>query len=594
MKHLKKFTSTLLVVLLLVTVVFSLVACNKNKGNNNTPPQDTRNNYCESLEAIVIPVLNSSWTANMSDDQIAALDTAGEYVVASSWVSIIKDIVYSSSLQTEKIGAVVEYLNTDDGKAMLADFSKNGANILDLFEAIGLTNEDISNLIYDVLYTIVDKSDSILSDMIARITTIKSNSNTTDTSIDNLQTYLSNLNQAKTDFVPTELEKADFLTAIEKSKSGIADLVKFAYSISLGALTDNILSMIESGEGALTDLDNSEIIAVINAISNNVIELKASLTQEKIDNINATLTLIMTKFDNPTSTSLVFSQIVSYAKTAYLIVDAIPQICDVIDSFTSSIDENFINIIKDYVVYLDAYKNGESTDEILVANTSIVAAKFISSALTNLGEEKLSTLISTLYQKATSSDDYQKAFPLYCVDILANISAVLTNLVMKSETIETAHPTIITKSVLQDVINLTFGLNNTLTKFKEAYRTDNMNGDTTYTESKKIAVSLATYVDNQYAVNQPVLWYTTFVNGTIDYLNTRSEAVVSLVKQDLEAFVNDYFEEGSTIKTNMEDLANDALLAKDAEDTAVELVTTKSNNAGVFYPVYLLLAILGI
>ena len=75
----KKSKSILILLFVLVLILCtSLVACNK-KGQ--TDAQKERVRQVERAEQTFIAGINSQWSATLSNEDIAKLDTAGDYIV---------------------------------------------------------------------------------------------------------------------------------------------------------------------------------------------------------------------------------------------------------------------------------------------------------------------------------------------------------------------------------------------------------------------------------------------------------------------------------------------------------------------------------
>lgn len=96
----KKSKKALILLLILVLVLsMSLVACNK-RGQNGA--QRERARQTNRVEQIFLSGVNPKWSSDLSDDAVATLDNAGDYVVTKGWTSLVCDVVKNSSLQTAK------------------------------------------------------------------------------------------------------------------------------------------------------------------------------------------------------------------------------------------------------------------------------------------------------------------------------------------------------------------------------------------------------------------------------------------------------------------------------------------------------------
>ncbi|HBP51971.1 MAG TPA: hypothetical protein DD626_01540, partial [Clostridiales bacterium] len=128
----KKSKSILILLLVLVLILCaSLVACNK-KGQ--TDAQEERARQVERAEQTFLVGLNSEWNANLSDEDVAKLDTAGDYVVTKGWTSLVCEVLKDSSLQTAKIQTFADTLESEDGKKLLEEFSQNAELLVPLLK----------------------------------------------------------------------------------------------------------------------------------------------------------------------------------------------------------------------------------------------------------------------------------------------------------------------------------------------------------------------------------------------------------------------------------------------------------------------------
>lgn len=580
MRKLSKVISLILIVILLVTAVFSLAACNKNKKKGEP---DHRAEYCDSLESAVITGLNQEWAVNMNDNQVALLSDAGNYIVTSEWVKLICDTVEDSTLQSAKIKTFADFASSDEGKAMFGNFSENVSSLLDLFYQVDFTAEDIASLIYGFMYKTVDKSSEMMDRMKDRLLDIKANKFATPEAINNLTIYIENVNKSRTQFVPNASEKSALLEALSKAESGITDLVKFIYGISLDSITENILNIVTTEDGALSDVTDTEIKTIISAVASNAASLKSSLTKDEISNINNALDLIIKKFDQTTGSSLVFSQIVTYSEYAYMIVDAVPEICDLLSAFANSIDDGIIASFKTVITEIENYDDKTSNAELMMVNCSVGLAKLVSKISNEFGQDGLNNLIDTLYEKS-NQDDYHKTFPIYFADLFANIDSVFSNLVDGKETFVVKHPEILTDEALVTIINVSLALKSSLNKFIKAYYDDVMNGDKTFANSKMLAArSFGDIVSNPYDVTyQPDLWYSTYVNGVTSYLDEHSTIYLDTAKADLKKFVEEYYAAGSTVKSATEKLAEFNALPENAPLTTISDYKSYAEKSGLY------------
>lgn len=575
MRKISRIISIILVVCLLLVLSSSLLACNKNKGGGSAN-DTTRIDSVNSLENVVMSSIDEKWTMTLANSDIAALDTAGQFVVTRGWVNLIGDVVYNSSMQTAKIATIATYFESEDGKKLIKNFTENGELLFELLDKVNLTSDDISSLIYDFVYSTIGNSDSLINGILKDLSDVRNDNNVTTKAVANINNSITNMNLARTSFVPSETEKANMLAALVNAKSAISDLVTFAYSVSIDTFTDEIIDLLFSESGALNEITNEEIKTVINAIASNITNLKNNLTKEKRSNLNKALNLIIEKFDNSTNTSLVFSQIVKYSKYGYMVVDSIPIICDIVGAVATAFDDNLIDNVKTYIVNFDNY-----SQDIKIANLGILLGDVVYSVGNTLGESKLKEMVDDMY--AQYNNDYQKAVPLFVADVVMNLTP-LANYFIIHEEIKILHDEILTEDDFVEIANCAFALNNQITKFKDAYYRYN-NGSIDFNEVLDVYHKFSTTIlpskpiDYNIDVNKPI-WYADLVSQAEKYLQEKSAKNLDIAKADLYQFIIEYYEEESTIRNATKQVSECALLSKDAtaeEISALNTILASSN-----------------
>ena len=139
----KKSKNVLILLLALVLLMSaSLVACN-NRGN---VAQKERANQTSRVEQTFLSGIKEKWSANLSDEEIATLENAGDYVVTKGWTSLVCDVVNASSLQTAKIKSLADSLESEEGKKLLKEFSNNAELLVPMLKQIGLTASDVPTI----------------------------------------------------------------------------------------------------------------------------------------------------------------------------------------------------------------------------------------------------------------------------------------------------------------------------------------------------------------------------------------------------------------------------------------------------------------
>ena len=411
----KKTLSIMLATLLILVTACMLFACNKNDDAAKKDAQLRAENVAV-LKDKILGAMDEDWAGEPTNAQIAALDNAGDYVVAAGWADMICDVLKNSALQTGKLTALKNAVLSEDGEKLIKDFAGNAELLIPLMRTADFTPTDISNVTYDLLCALVSDSGSLVDAMSARLGEVKKEEGISTAAVQNIDQCGLNLTIIKRDLVPTAKEKTEMLNAFAAAKAPLSEIVQFAYNMSIGSITDNIFNALFSSDGALSNITDREISTVISALLNNSASLKSALDGEALENLNKAIDLIINKFDSNNSASTLYSQIVQYAKYANMFVDSIPAMCDVLGSVANLFDLQFISQLR-------TIAGGNVNDNAKMINNAIIAAKVALQIKEDFTAAELSSIIADIAEKATG--EYQKAVPLFALDIALNMSTWL-------------------------------------------------------------------------------------------------------------------------------------------------------------------------
>lgn len=546
----------------------TLFACVKDPRPNDDL---RRSESAVGIRSAFISGIDRHWKGEMSDEEVAALDNGGDYVVAIEWTELMCDVLKKSSLQTSKLELISSTLSGDEGKKLFEDFSANATLLMPLLRTVGLTQADAGNMIYDLIYAVVDRSAEVFDAMAQRLRTVRVYA-VSDVALENITTNMSRVSSAKAALVASGEEKERILSAFVSAKQPLSALVAFAYNMSVGTLTDELLGKLTDGGGALANITDSEIAVVMGQLVNNVSSLKASLGDEGTDKLDAALKIVIDKFDVDLITSSVYGELVRYAKYGYMAIDALPAFCDVVTEVGNLLrDGDFINVLRRGIL---ANSTGEENVGRFSVNSAIAAAKLSKQVMDAFDETSLKALIQSIC--ARGNDDFQKAVPIMLVDVVYNLSSLFGS-VEEAEKSIVVHPDIISSDDLAVMLNSLLYFVRYFDKFKMAYADF---------EAGRIDISaLATAAaDCKFSVfgieNAPVLqanssrevvrlWYDFYVKGDgyKQIVKRLNECRVNATK-DLIAFVDDYFGDGSQCREAVEKLA--AMSVKDGDISAEE------------------------
>lgn len=574
----KKSKNVLILLLALVLLMSaSLVACN-NRGN---AAQKERANQTSRVEQTFLSGINEKWSANLSDEEIATLENAGDYVVTKGWTSLVCDVVNASSLQTAKIKSLADTLQSDDGKKLLKEFSDNAELLVPMLKKIGLTASDVSTLAYDLISKLISDGKNTVASIVDRLDIVKDimiQNAANAQALENVSINRAVLNLAKQSLDATQEQKAEMQSALYGAKNAMGELIAFAYDTSVNTLTDELYSKMFGDEGALSNVSESELATLVNALLGNVTRLKNALTQEEIEKLDVALDLFINNFDNKSISSAVYSQIIKYAKYAYMAVDVIPSLCEVAIAGESVISGK--DFITDFlkVVKLNEEKTLDDTTSSL--NKLILSARIIDGVMQSgkFDQKGINALIDRVCRQG--AEGYQKAMPLIILDLLLNFSDIVAKI--ESDKFVPSHPDIISQDMFTTMLGaLFFNLN--IEKMKQAYYNFELNP----TQEKLTALyNIANFTVIEGLLGEkcpyqlPVKltdevmsdiknWFNWQI-GKIAAVSNKIAACIPSVKADLKAFVGDYYVDGSKSAAAIKTIAQWSLFEKDVDEKTME------------------------
>lgn len=562
-----KKTAKILAIFLVVTLLCGvLCSCHKTKEDASKKRSAALDNIANTF----LSGVDENWSINMSVEQITSLDNAGEYVVASGWLNLVCSALNKSDMQTAKLNLLASELASDDGRKLISEFSENVELLIPSLKDVGFTSEDISSTAYYLVEEIVSNGEGTLRSMISKLDDVKdvliSSQSGEVEKIDNI-----NENRASTERMievvkMTQDEKDEILDALLDAKSAFKELVEFAYDTSVGSITDELYDSLVGGEGILGNVSEDEIAIVVRAMLANVEDLANALSHEDVANLNSALDLFIKHFDNNQITSSLYAQIVVYAKYAYMVVDIIPSICDVVlagsDVF---VDKDFI---EDLLLVAKQASGDSLNSQTTSINTLILIARAIEGIMdsADFGYDEIMAVVGKM--NVSGQDAYQKAMPLIALDILLNITTFMNE---SEDGLSAVHPDIVSEDDLTTMIGALL-LSACADQFKEAYYTYTLTGGSDNYATMTQMASLCAFEffageSNPYNPStQTKAWYNWCINTALPRANRKISSCVDTVKEDFEEFVNDYFAENSSVKSAIESIANMSILEENISD----------------------------
>ena len=282
-----KFFKILISVLLMACLTAIFVACDPDDDDITT---DQRENAILCLENQIVQSLDSTWSNNMSVENVATLSNAGDYYTACSWAKFIANIVDESGLQTAKIDNLTSFISSEEGRAMVGG---EAVKILNLIKTAGLTSTDAEGLIYGALLSFLENGDSVYSGAIKSIGDISTRTDLSGEARQNLENNLAQLKASKTSFANTVLDRQNAITELKSAENEIKTLVSFIFNNAMLFNTDSNMGLFESiSSGTLEDITAGEMATYLGAIIDSVKEVEDNLsgmTDDLMGAINSVL-----------------------------------------------------------------------------------------------------------------------------------------------------------------------------------------------------------------------------------------------------------------------------------------------------------------
>lgn len=586
-KTIRKFISALLVVLVAVMCASLLFACN----DDNDPEKDARER-AESVSAVksdILKAIDGKWSGSLTDTEIASLDNAGDYIVVEGWADMICEVFKASSLQTGKLKALKNAVASKDGQTLLADFDENAELLIPVMRAAGFTPTDISNLFYDLLCSLVKDSGKVIDGMSEKLNRVKTSSAIGITARNNINLCLQNLSKAKTEFVPNAERQQQMLSAFDKAKSPMSELVAFAYNMSIGTINDSIFDAVFGADGALTDITDSEINTIISTLLRNVSNLKSALGGENIANLDNAMKLVIDNFDKDGDLYPLYAQVVRYAKYAYMFVDVIPAVCDMVGSAGKIFDDTAL------IGQLREVAGATLNDNAETFNGAILISKILLKITEDFTADELCAIVDGI--GVPTQSEYQKAMPLLALDVALNISSLfkIDGEGNVDDAFTAKHPDLIGNDDLQVMVGAIY-LNMNFDNFRQVY-SDYKNGKATFSQlqNAKNKCCFDNFgIENPYdEFNASVRdsWYNYYVNNGIEIANRKCAELSQKVVADVKLFIKEFYAENSASKPPVIEMAGWQLFAEELSNEDAEQYQTTIAESEI-YGILMLLAVL--
>ena len=301
--------------------------------------------------------------------------------------------------------------------------------------------------------------------------------------------------------------------------------------------------------------------------------LSNSLDEQSVAKLNVALGLVIDKFDSNAISSSVYAQIVKYAKYAYMVVDIIPSVCDVVIAGGDVLANG--SFLEDFIAVA---KSSATLDEkTCTVNKAILAARAANGVLggDSFTKEQLVAVIEKM--GAQGIQEYQKATPIFALDLALNFSSLI-------ESIEgddtgkwnVTHKDVMDEDTLATVASTVLFFNKGFDTFKETYQKWTKGEATTSQLAMQASICgfdsfLSEGQSNNYNVNtQTEQWYNYYVTTGLEAVNRKVAACMIKVENDLKAFVEDYYAENSDMKAAIKQLADMSIVSQNLTEEEID------------------------
>ncbi len=586
----KSKTLKLIPILLIIVVALSLCAglfgCDKDKKQRERD-EKLRVQSVETIEDAFLNILDEGWSANMSDEQLVATANVGDYIVAKGWTQLFCDTLYASALQTAKLRNLSDALTSDEGNALLENFNENAELLLPVLREVGFTKEDISALFYDLVTALVGRSRETLMDIGDELMRVRQMKGLTVASAQNLGTCIGDISAAIEDLAPTQSEKTEMLNAFEEASDAVEATIGFAYDMFFNTLSDEMWSDLFEG-GALENISDSEIEIVMDSMLDSIDDLRKVLTTQNVRRLNAALSMFISNFDEEELSSVMFAQIVTYAKSVNMFVGATHMALDVVSSVGEVIGTpQMIANIKDNA------ESWQADSPTKVYNAAALFASLTQNFMGRYDEASLCAEFDGLAELCGSGSDcdIDQAALLMGVDLLLNLAGIDPS--AQEDSFFVRHPDAVSGDDLTDMISAAFFMKWNLDSFKENYykfrrgeaQLSNVIAALNRCNFAELGVQFSEGAITAENVGRA---YGFFMSEGLAAVKRHIAPLIAKAVRDIKMFVSDYYAEGSAYRAALEKIAEREFVNASPSQEMMDELNKDLVDCGMFGIVYLL------
>ena len=333
----KKFLVFIVLVLCLLLLVTMFVACNKNEDLNEDKQKETENREAAilALSNTLLSADSDTWKANMSDDEIAALSDAGDYIISNTWINFFCDVILGADIRTSKIEAInrvaAEAIKEEKERRQKAssqadttnDISEDAKTVFEYVKLFvsksDLLGKEMASLAYELLYKVIDEADLVYAEAETICLRISERGDLSSATRENINAARKEIERATT-YLHTQLpetKQQELIGQMAKAEEDFQSIFTTMYN-TLAILSVDISSLTGGGEGgsSMSSLSTQDILNVLSSLKKTIAESNNYFknNQESVADVSEILKNISKVVDTMVATNNIIGTVVSVVR----------------------------------------------------------------------------------------------------------------------------------------------------------------------------------------------------------------------------------------------------------------------------------------
>ena len=369
----KKFLVCIALVLCLLLLVTMFVACNKNEDLNEDKQKETENREAAilALSNTLLSADSDTWKANMSDDEIAALSDAGDYIISNSWIDFFCDVILDADIRTSKIEAInrvaAEAIKEEKERRQKAssqadttnDISEDAKSVFEYVKLFvsksDLLGKEMATLAYELLYKVIDEADLVYAEAETICSKISERGDLSPETRENIHAARKEIERATT-YLHAQLPETtqqDLIEQMAKAEEDFHSIFTTMYN-TLAILSVDISSLTGGGEGgsSMSSLSTQDILNVLSSLKKTIAESNNYFknNQESVADVSEILKNISKVIDTMVATNNIIGTVVSVVRYSGTVLSVLPFAVSFLYYSWDAMDATFVDDIKSHVL----------------------------------------------------------------------------------------------------------------------------------------------------------------------------------------------------------------------------------------------------